>query len=59
MRALIRMTPRGETYELQWFSHNRLPISEWAALLRAAQLGPVWQDCEDHPLALLVGQKNR
>jgi 2-polyprenyl-3-methyl-5-hydroxy-6-metoxy-1,4-benzoquinol methylase len=59
MRALIRLTPRGETYELQWFSHNRLPISDWATLFRSAQLHPVWQDCEDHPLALLIGQKSR
>jgi 2-polyprenyl-3-methyl-5-hydroxy-6-metoxy-1,4-benzoquinol methylase len=58
VRALIRLTPRGETYELQWFSHNRLPLSDWATLFRAAQLRPVWQDCEDHPLALLVGQKS-
>jgi 2-polyprenyl-3-methyl-5-hydroxy-6-metoxy-1,4-benzoquinol methylase len=59
MRALIRLTPRGETYELNWLSHNRLPMPEWAALFRSAQLNPVWQDCEDHPLALLVGQKSR
>jgi SAM-dependent methyltransferase len=59
MRALIRLTPRGEIYELNWLSHNRLPIPEWATLFRSAQLDPVWQDCEDHPLALLVGQKSR
>jgi len=59
MRALIRLTPRGETYELNWLSHNRLPIPDWATLFRAAQLHPVWQDCEDHSLALLVGQRRR
>jgi hypothetical protein len=42
---------------LNWFSHNRQPIADWAALFREAQLHPVWQDCEDHPLALLIGQK--
>jgi 2-polyprenyl-3-methyl-5-hydroxy-6-metoxy-1,4-benzoquinol methylase len=57
VRALIRMTPKGETYELQWLSRNRFAISEWAALFRAAGLGSVWQDCEDHPLTLLVGQR--
>jgi 2-polyprenyl-6-hydroxyphenyl methylase/3-demethylubiquinone-9 3-methyltransferase len=57
LRALVRLTPRRDTYELQWLSHNRLPLSDWAALFRAAQLRSVWQDCEDHPLALLIGQK--
>jgi 2-polyprenyl-3-methyl-5-hydroxy-6-metoxy-1,4-benzoquinol methylase len=59
MRALVRLTPRAETYGLNWLSHNRLPLPEWATLFRAAELHPVWQDCEDHPLALLVGQKSR
>jgi 2-polyprenyl-3-methyl-5-hydroxy-6-metoxy-1,4-benzoquinol methylase len=56
-RALIRLTPKAETYELQWLSRNRFQVSEWAALFHAAQLRPVWQDCEDHPLTLLIGQK--
>jgi 2-polyprenyl-3-methyl-5-hydroxy-6-metoxy-1,4-benzoquinol methylase len=58
MRTLVRLTPRAETYELNWLSHNRQPIPDWAALFRSAQLHPVWQDCEDHPLALLVGQRS-
>jgi 2-polyprenyl-3-methyl-5-hydroxy-6-metoxy-1,4-benzoquinol methylase len=57
LRALIRLTPKAESYELQWLSHNRFPISDWAALFRAARLRPVWQDCEDHPLTLLIGQR--
>jgi 2-polyprenyl-3-methyl-5-hydroxy-6-metoxy-1,4-benzoquinol methylase len=57
LRALIRLTPKAESYELQWLSHNRFPISDWAALFRAARLQPVWQDCEDHPLTLLIGQR--
>jgi 2-polyprenyl-3-methyl-5-hydroxy-6-metoxy-1,4-benzoquinol methylase len=57
LRALIRLTPKAESYELQWLSHNRLPISDWAALFRAARLQPVWQDCKDHPLTLLIGQR--
>jgi 2-polyprenyl-3-methyl-5-hydroxy-6-metoxy-1,4-benzoquinol methylase len=57
LRPLMRLTPRAETYELNWLSHNRLPIADWAALFHAAQLHPVWQDCQDHPLALLVGQR--
>lgn len=57
LRALIRLTPRGDTYELQWLSHNRFPVSQWAALFHASGLHPVWQDCEDHPLTLLIGQK--
>jgi 2-polyprenyl-3-methyl-5-hydroxy-6-metoxy-1,4-benzoquinol methylase len=56
LRALIRMTPKGEAYELQWLSRNRFAVSEWAALFRAAGLQPVWQDCEDHPLTLLIGR---
>jgi 2-polyprenyl-3-methyl-5-hydroxy-6-metoxy-1,4-benzoquinol methylase len=59
MRALIRLTRRGEIYELNWLSRNRLPIADWATLFRAAQFHPVWQDCEDHSLTLLVGQKSR
>jgi SAM-dependent methyltransferase len=57
LRALIRRTPKGETYELQWLSRNRFPISEWAKLFRAAKLQPVWRDCEDHPLTLLIGRR--
>ena len=57
LRALIRLTPKADSYELQWLSHNRFPISEWAALFGAARLQPVWQDCEDHPLTLLIGQR--
>ena len=57
LRALIRLTPKGEAYELQWLSRNRFAIPRWAALFRAAGLQPVWQDCEDHPLTLLIGQR--
>jgi 2-polyprenyl-3-methyl-5-hydroxy-6-metoxy-1,4-benzoquinol methylase len=57
LRALIRLTPKGEAYELQWLSRNRFAISQWATLFRAAGLQPVWQDCEDHPLTLLIGQR--
>jgi 2-polyprenyl-3-methyl-5-hydroxy-6-metoxy-1,4-benzoquinol methylase len=57
LRPLMRLTPRAEVYELNWLSHNRMPIADWAALFHAAQLHPVWLDCEDHPLALLVGQR--
>lgn len=57
MRSLIRLTRWAEPYELQWLSHNRLALMEWAALFHAAGLRPVWQDCQDHPLTLLVGQK--
>jgi 2-polyprenyl-6-hydroxyphenyl methylase/3-demethylubiquinone-9 3-methyltransferase len=58
-RALIRRTRWGTGFEMQWLSRNRLPIVEWAALLDAAQLRPVWRDCADHPLTMLVGQKSR
>jgi ubiquinone/menaquinone biosynthesis C-methylase UbiE len=57
LRALIRLTPKGESYEMQWLSHNRFPISDWARMFAAARLQPVWQDCEDHPLTLLIGQR--
>jgi 2-polyprenyl-3-methyl-5-hydroxy-6-metoxy-1,4-benzoquinol methylase len=57
LRGLIRLTPKGESYELQWLSRNRFPMSDWAALFRAAQLQPVWRDCDDHPLTLLIGQR--
>jgi hypothetical protein len=56
-RSVIRFTPMAESYELQWLSRNRFPMSEWAALLEAAGFKPVWQDCEDHPLTLLIGQR--
>jgi 2-polyprenyl-3-methyl-5-hydroxy-6-metoxy-1,4-benzoquinol methylase len=56
-RAVIRLTPKRESFELQWLSHNRFPVSEWAGLFRAAGLHPVWQDCEDHPLTLLIGRR--
>ena len=59
MRALVRLTPKAESYELQWLSHNRLSITQWAALLSDAGLQPVWQDCEDHPLAMLIGRRSR
>jgi 2-polyprenyl-3-methyl-5-hydroxy-6-metoxy-1,4-benzoquinol methylase len=58
-RALIRCTRWNTGFEMQWLSRNRLPIAQWAALLAAAQLRPVWRDCDDHPLALLIGQKSR
>jgi 2-polyprenyl-6-hydroxyphenyl methylase/3-demethylubiquinone-9 3-methyltransferase len=58
-RALIRRTRWCTGFEMQWLSRNRLPIAQWAALLAAAQLRPVWRDCEDHPLTLLIGQKSR
>lgn len=57
IRSLIRLTPKGESYELQWLSRNRFPIPRWAAQFRAAGLQPVWQDCEDHPLTLMIGQR--
>ncbi len=59
MRALVRLTPKAESYELQWLSHNRLSIPQWAALLSEAGLQPVWQDCEDHSLAMLIGRRCR
>jgi 2-polyprenyl-3-methyl-5-hydroxy-6-metoxy-1,4-benzoquinol methylase len=59
MRAFVRLTPKAESYELQWLSHNRLSIPQWAALLSEAGLQPVWQDCEDHPLAMLIGRRCR
>lgn len=58
MRSLVRLTPWRETCETQWLSHNRLAVSAWAALFRSAQLRPVWQDCQDHPLTLLLGQRS-
>jgi 2-polyprenyl-3-methyl-5-hydroxy-6-metoxy-1,4-benzoquinol methylase len=58
MRSLVRVTPWRATFETQWLSHNRLPVSDWAALLRDAQLRPVWRDCRDHPLTLLLGQRS-
>jgi 2-polyprenyl-3-methyl-5-hydroxy-6-metoxy-1,4-benzoquinol methylase len=58
-RALIRRTRWGTGFEMQWLSRNRLPIVQWVALLGAAQLRPVWRDCADHPLTLLIGQKSR
>jgi hypothetical protein len=59
MRRLVRLTPKAESYELQWLSHNRQSITQWAVLLSEAGLQPVWQDCEDHPLALLIGRRCR
>jgi 2-polyprenyl-3-methyl-5-hydroxy-6-metoxy-1,4-benzoquinol methylase len=58
-RTLIRLTRWGEAYDLQSLSNNRFHISQWADLFQAAPLSPVWRDCEDHPLTLLVGQKSR
>ena len=58
MRSLVRVTPWRATFETQWLSHNRLSVSDWAALLRDAQLRPVWRDCQDHPLTLLFGQRS-
>jgi 2-polyprenyl-6-hydroxyphenyl methylase/3-demethylubiquinone-9 3-methyltransferase len=57
LRTLIRLTPRSDTYELQWLSRNRFPVRQWVDLFHQAQLRPVWQDCEDHPLTLLIGCK--
>jgi 2-polyprenyl-3-methyl-5-hydroxy-6-metoxy-1,4-benzoquinol methylase len=57
MRSLIRFTPKRESYELQWLSRNRFPISQWAVRFQAAGLQPVWQDCEDHPLTLMMGRR--
>ena len=59
LRSVIRRTPKAESYELQWLSRNRFPIPAWAALFQTAGLQPVWQDCEDHPLTLLIGQRRR
>jgi 2-polyprenyl-3-methyl-5-hydroxy-6-metoxy-1,4-benzoquinol methylase len=59
LRSLIRVIPRTRIYELNWLSHNRMPIAEWVAMFKAAQLNPVWRSCDDHPLALLVGQRRR
>ena len=58
-RSLIRRTRWGTSFEMQWLSRNRLPIAQWAALFAAAQLRPVWRDCADHPLTMLIGQKSR
>jgi 2-polyprenyl-3-methyl-5-hydroxy-6-metoxy-1,4-benzoquinol methylase len=58
-RAFIGLTRWREGFELQALSNNRFPASKWAALLAAAQLRPVWRDCEDHPLTLLIGRKSR
>lgn len=58
MRSLVRLTPWRATFETQWLSHNRLPVSDWAVLLQTAQLRPVWRDCQDHPLTLLLGQRS-
>ena len=57
LRSLIRLTPWRETFELQWLSHNRMAISGWIGFFHAAGLRPVWQDGQDHPLALLIGRK--
>jgi 2-polyprenyl-3-methyl-5-hydroxy-6-metoxy-1,4-benzoquinol methylase len=57
LRTLIRLTPRRDTYELQWLSRNRFPVRQWVDLFHKVQLRPVWQDCEDHPLTLLIGRK--
>jgi 2-polyprenyl-3-methyl-5-hydroxy-6-metoxy-1,4-benzoquinol methylase len=56
-RALVQLTPWAETFELQWHSRNRYPVSHWAGMFEAAGLKPTWQDCEDHPLSLLVGRR--
>lgn len=58
LRTLIRRTPFGPSYELQWLSHNRFPVADWADYFRAAGMSPVWRDCQDHPLMLLAGQRN-
>jgi 2-polyprenyl-3-methyl-5-hydroxy-6-metoxy-1,4-benzoquinol methylase len=57
LRSLIRIIPRTKIYELNWLSHNRMSIVEWAAMFKAAKFHPVWRSCEDHPLMLLVAQK--
>jgi len=57
VRAIARLTPRGESYEVQWLSHNRFSVEEWSRMFGAAGLSPVWQDCESQPLNLLLGQR--
>jgi 2-polyprenyl-3-methyl-5-hydroxy-6-metoxy-1,4-benzoquinol methylase len=57
LRSLVRMTPWGPSFELQWLSRNRMPVSTWIDLFHAAQFGSVWQDSQNHPLTLLIGRK--
>jgi 2-polyprenyl-3-methyl-5-hydroxy-6-metoxy-1,4-benzoquinol methylase len=57
-RALVRLTPWGPSFELQWLSRNRMPVSDWMKLFHAARLRPVWQDNQDHPLTLLIGRRS-
>ncbi len=58
LRKLIRATPVGPSYELQWLSRNRFPAADWEALLSVAQFSPVWRDCADHPLMLLAARRH-
>jgi 2-polyprenyl-3-methyl-5-hydroxy-6-metoxy-1,4-benzoquinol methylase len=57
LRSLLRLTPWGPTWELQWLSCNRMLVSEWIELFDAAQLRQVTQDGVNHPLTLLIGRR--
>lgn len=57
VQAALRLTGRGAAYRVQWLSRNRLPVEEWSHLFKSAGLWPVWQDCQHHPLNLLIGQR--
>jgi 2-polyprenyl-3-methyl-5-hydroxy-6-metoxy-1,4-benzoquinol methylase len=57
-RSLVRLTPLGPSFDLQWLSRNRMPVSAWMDLFHTTRLRPVWQDDQDHPLTLLIGRRS-
>jgi ubiquinone/menaquinone biosynthesis C-methylase UbiE len=56
--ALARFTPWRSSYEYLSLSINRLPLGDWAALLRAAGLAPSLPESGQHPLALITAERH-